>query len=178
MAENVTIARPYAKAAFEFARERNELARWSQLLAVASAVVADPKVERLLSSPHVTPAQLVDLIAGIVGDTLDEHGRNFLNTLAENRRLGLLPQIASIYEALRAEVEQIADVHVTAAMTLSDAQRERLTRALKKRLQREIRLHESVDPALIGGAVVRAGDLVIDGSLKARLDRLAAELVH
>ncbi len=123
-------------------------------------------------------AQLVDLIAGILGDTLDEHGKNFLNTLAQNRRLSLLPEIAAIYETLRADIEQIADVHVTSAMALTDEQRNRLAAALKKRLRREVRLHESVDPALVGGAVVRSGDLVVDGSLRAGLERLATELTH
>lgn len=178
MAEKVTIARPYAKAAFEHARERNSFARWSELLATASAVVADPSVEKLLVSPRVTPAQLVELIASVVGNTLDEQGKNFLNTLAQNRRLGLLPEIAAIYETLRADVEQIADVHVTSAIALDAAQQARLTSALKKRLRREVRLHVSVDPSLIGGAIVRSGDLVIDGSLKAGLDRLAVEIAH
>ena len=177
MAERVTIARPYAKAAFEHARERKAFARWSELLATASAVVADPNVEKLLSNPRVTPAQLVDLIAGVVGE-LDDQGKNFLNTLAQNRRLGLLPEISANYEKLRAEIEQIADVHVTSAIALDDAQRARLTAALKKRLRREVRLHVSVDPSLIGGAIVRSGDLVIDGSLKSGLDRLAMEIAH
>ena len=178
MAEKVTIARPYAKAAFEFARERNTFARWSDALRIASAVVADPSVEKLLNSPRVAAAQLVDLIAGVAGDALDEKGKNFLNTLAQNRRLGLLPEIAATYETLRAEIEQVADVHVTSAVPLDAAQRAKLTAALKKRLRREVRLHESVDKTLIGGAVVRSGDMVIDGSLRARLDRLAGEISH
>jgi len=177
MAEKVTIARPYAKAAFEYAHERNEFDRWSQLLATASAVVADPAVEKLLVSPRVTPAQLVELITSVIGGA-DEKGVNFLNTLAQNRRLALLPEIAAIFEKMRADIEQVADVQVTSAIALNDAQRARLTAALKKRLRREVRLHESVDPSLIGGAIVRAGDLVIDGSLKAGLDRLAVELTH
>lgn len=178
MAEKVTIARPYAKAAFQYARERNVFAQWSELLATSSAVVADERVEKLLSSPRVTPSELSDLIAGVVGQGLDANGKNFLNTLAQNRRLGLLPEIAAMYEALRAEIEQIADVEVISATDLTDAQRARLTNALKKRLRRDVRLHVSVDPALIGGAIVRCGDLVIDGSLKARLDRLALDIAH
>lgn len=178
MAEKVTIARPYAKAAFEYAREHNTFPRWSELLATSSAVVADPNVEPLLANPRVTPAQLVELIASIAGNSLDEQGKNFLNTLAHNRRLGLLPEIAAMYETLRAEIEQIADVHVTSAAALNEAQRARLTSALKKRLRREVRLHENVDASLIGGAIVRSGDLVIDGSLKAGLDRLAVALTH
>jgi F-type H+-transporting ATPase subunit delta len=178
MAEKVTIARPYAKAVFEHAREHNAFAHWSELLALGSAIVADANVQKLIASPRVTPAQLVDFIADIIGDKLDDKGRNFINLLAQNRRLALLPEIASIYEELRAEVEQVADVHITSAFALDDAQRARLTNALKKRLRREVRLHEKVDPSLIGGAIVRAGDLVIDGSLKAGLERLAQEIAQ
>jgi F-type H+-transporting ATPase subunit delta len=178
MAEKVTIARPYAKAAFEYARESKQFAQWSELLATASAVVADERVEALLSSPRVKPADLVDVIAGVAGRTLDANGKNFLDTLATNRRLGFLPEIAAMYESLRAEIEKIADVEVISAVELNAAQRDRLTTVLKKRLQREVRLHVSVDPSLIGGAIVRSGDLVIDGSLKARLDRLAADITH
>lgn len=182
MAEKVTIARPYAKAAFEYARAQNALGRWSDTLAIASAVVADERVSKLLSSPRVTPDQLVGFIADIVntaaGGELDEQGRNFLGTLAQNRRLGLLPQIVAIYEVLRAEVENIADVQVTSAIALDDAQRQRLTLALRKRLKHEVRLHCDIDASLIGGAIVRSGDLVIDGSLKARLARLASDIAH
>jgi F-type H+-transporting ATPase subunit delta len=178
MAEKVTIARPYAKAAFEYAREHQRLAAWSQLLATASAVVSDERVAKLLNNPRVTPEDLAGLIAETCGSSLDEHGRNFIRALAENRRLNVLPEIAAIYEVYRAEEENVADVYVTSAVQLDDAQRQRLTEALKKRLQREIRMHVDVDPSLIGGAIVRSGDLVIDGSLKSRLERLAAELTN
>jgi len=178
MAEKVTIARPYARAAFEYASANKAFGRWSELLATASAVVADERVERLLTNPRVAPEQLVGLIADIAGTGIDEHGRNFLGMLAQNRRLGVLPEIAASYEVLRAEVENIADVQITSAVALTDAQRERLAAALKKRLQREVRLHCEVDAALIGGAVVRSGDLVIDGSLRARLERLAGDIAR
>ena len=178
MAEKATIARPYAKAAFQYARERDAFAQWSETLATAAAVVADERVEKLLTNPRVTPADLVELIASIAGQSLDANGRNFLTALAQNRRLGLLPEIAAMYELLRADIEKTADVEVVSATELSEAQRSRLTAALKKRLQREVRLHVSVDASLIGGAIVRSGDLVIDGSLKARLDRLALDIAH
>jgi len=178
MAEKVTIARPYARAAFEYASAHNAFGRWSELLATASAVVADERVERLLTNPRVTAEQLVGLIADIAGTGVDEHGRNFLGVLAQNRRLGVLPEIAASYEVLRAEVENVADVQITSAVALTEAQRERLAAALKKRLQREVRLHCEVDATLIGGAVVRSGDLVIDGSLKARLERLAGAIAR
>lgn len=182
MAEKATIARPYAKAAFEYAREQDVLARWSDFLADASAVVMDGRVRKLLLSPRVMPADLVEVISGVCGASLekpvDEPMDNFLDTLAHNRRLHLLPQIAAIFETLRADVENMADVQVASAMALDDVQRTRLRKALTKRLRREVRLHVDVDPSLIGGAIVRCGDFVIDGSLKARLQRLASELMH
>jgi F-type H+-transporting ATPase subunit delta len=180
MAERLTQARPYGKAAFEHARERKDFARWSQLLSLVATAVSDARVARLLANPMITPVQLVGLLAdvasGELGGKLDEHHRNFLETLAHNRRLGLLPEIASIYETLRAQTENIADVQVVSAFPLEPVQRERLTLALKKRMGCEIRLSCEVDPQLIGGAVVRSGDMVIDGSLRARLDRLAGEI--
>jgi F-type H+-transporting ATPase subunit delta len=174
MAEKATIARPYAKAAFQYAREHNAFDRWSQVLATGAAVVADERAAPLLTNPRVKPEDLVALIADVCGGALDEHGRNFLLTLATNRRLALLPNIAKMFETLRAEVENVLDVQLVSAVQLDEAQRARMSEALKKRFKREIRLHCSIDPALIGGAIVRAGDFVIDGSLKARLERLTS----
>ena len=176
MAEKVTLARPYARAAFEAAREHKDFERWSEMLAAAATTVDDERVVKLLSSPRVQLTDLVELVAAASG--ADERGRNFLSTLAQNRRLGVLPEVAALYEELRAEIENIADVHVTSAVQLDEAQRTRLAAALKKRLKREVRLHCAVDAGLIGGAVVRAGDFVIDGSLKARLERLASQIMH
>lgn len=178
MVEKATIARPYAKAAFESAREHNAFERWSTVLAIASSVVQDERVAPLLSSPRVAPEELTGLIADLAGESMNDHTRNFLATLAGNRRLALLPEIAAKFEELRAEAENIADVQVISAVALDEAQRQRLATALKKRLQRDVRLHCEVDESLIGGAIVRAGDFVIDGSLKARLDRLAVEMTQ
>jgi F-type H+-transporting ATPase subunit delta len=178
MAEKATIARPYAKAAFESAREHKNLGVWSQTLALAGSVVADERVSKLLTNPRIKPADLINLIAEAAGGAIDQHIRNFLVTLADNRRLGLLPQIAAMYERLRADVENVADVHIVSAAPLTDAQRQRLAAAVQKRLQREVRLHCEVDASLLGGAIVRSGDFVIDGSLKARLERLASAMVH
>ena len=178
MAEKVTIARPYAKAAFEHARAKGDFTRWSQILAAGAAVVRDDRVAKLLASPRVKSSDLVELVADASAGALDENGRNFMLTLANNRRLGLLPEIASMFEELRAEAESIADVQIVSAVPLDAARRDRLSAALKKRLNREIRLHCAVDPTLLGGAVVRSGDFVIDGSLKAGLDRLASEMTH
>jgi F-type H+-transporting ATPase subunit delta len=130
----------------------------------------------LLTNPRVSADDLVSLISEAAGGALDDHGRNFIATLAHNRRLGLLPEIAAQFETLRAEVENVADVRVTSAVQLNEAQQQRLSSALKRRLKREVRLHCEVDPSLIGGAIVRAGDFVIDGSLRARLERLAGAM--
>ncbi len=174
MAEKATIARPYARAAFEHARSTNALGRWSELLALASQVVSDARVKPLLGNPHISVEQLVELVAGLAGERTGDDGRNFLRALAANRRLGTLPEIAVQFEVLRALVENVVDVEVIAAMEVNEAQARRLSQALRTRLGRDVRLHTRIDAALIGGAIVRAGDLVIDGSLKGQLERLAA----
>lgn len=175
-ADRTTIARPYAKAAFAEARHSGRLQQWSEALRVAAAVVRDPRVEALLDNPHMTPFGLAMLVIDIAGEQLDEHGRNFVRMLAENRRLGYLPEISSLFDELRDREEGWVDVTVTSAVQLSPEQQSALADALARRLNRKVRIHGEVDPALIGGAVLRAGDLVIDGSLRSRLDRMAYEL--
>jgi F-type H+-transporting ATPase subunit delta len=174
MAERITTARPYAKAIFALARKGNTLAAMSTGLQRAASVVADPQVHPLLGNPHVTPAQLAGLVNDIAG--LDENGRNFVSLLAQNRRLGFLPEIAALFEQMKSEVENAVDVEVVAASQLTSEQEGRYAAALQKKLGRQVRLHTRVDGSLLGGAVLKAGDLVIDGSLKGRLDRLAIEL--
>jgi F-type H+-transporting ATPase subunit delta len=176
MAERITTARPYAKAIFALARKSNTLANTATGLRLAAEVVADPRVAPLLGSPHVTPAQLADLVTGIAGSSLDENGRNFINLLAQNRRLGFLPEIAALFEQMKAEVENAVDVEVTAAVPLTPDQESRYAAALQKKLGRSVRLHTKVDGSLLGGAVLKAGDLVIDGSIKGRIERMATEL--
>ena len=176
MADRSTIARPYARAAFEEARTDKRLAPWFEALTTGAAVVQDPRVKNLLGDPLVTPAQLAQLVIDIAGSGLDEHGQNFVRTLAENRRLGFLSEIAVIFSELKDAEEGIVDVTVTSAAPLDQQQQLTLTEALARRLKRQVRLHCETDTTLIGGAVLRAGDLVIDGSLRTRLDRLATEL--
>lgn len=176
MADRATIARPYARAAFAHAKERNDLPGWSKLLGTAAAVAADSRVARLIGNPRVTGDELVELLTGIAGGAGGAEGRNFLRAMAQNRRLALLPEIAAQFETLRAEVENVIDVEIVAAREIAAPQQKRLTEALKRRLGREVRMHTRIDETLIGGAVVRAGDLVIDGSLKGRLARLASAL--
>ena len=176
MAERTTTARPYAKAIFALARKGNSLAATSASLIRAAEVVSDPRVRALLGSPHVTAAQLAELVAGVTGPGLDEYGRNFITLLAQNRRLGFLPEIAALFEQMKADVENAVDVEVIAASKLTPDQESRYAAALQKKLGRTVRLHTRVDGSLIGGAVLKAGDLVIDGSVKGRLDRLAVEM--
>ena len=176
MADRRTIARPYARAAFEEARKNGGLAPWSEALQAAAIVVKDPRVASLLDNPRVTPEQLAGLVDGIAAAPLGEHGANFVRTLADNRRLGYLPEIAELFDTLKDDAEGVADVTVTSAATLDEAQRARIAASLEQRLKRKVRLHCAVDPQLIGGAVLRSGDLVIDGSLRTRLDRIAYEL--
>ena len=176
MAERATVARPYAKAAFGFAREQGRLAAWSRWLATARAVVQSGEYQALERSPGVRSRQLLELVAGICGEGLDANGRAFLDLLAENGRLDYLPEIAARFEELVAEDQNVAEVEIVSATTLDERQRERLAGALRKRLRRDVRLHCTVDPELIGGAVVRSGDLLIDGSLKGKLERLETEL--
>lgn len=178
MADRATIARPYARAAFEHARAGKDLAAWSQLLGSSAAAVAQPQVARLLSHPLVTGEQLVGLLVDVSKKAGGAEGRNFLMTLGENRRLGYLPEIAAQFEVLRAEVEGVIDVEVVAAREIAAPQKKRLETALEKRLGREVRMQIRLDDSLLGGAVVRAGDLVIDGSLKGRLARLSSALTN
>ncbi|HUI60785.1 MAG TPA: F0F1 ATP synthase subunit delta [Steroidobacteraceae bacterium] len=176
MADKLTIARPYARAAFEEASSENRLTQWSDSLQVAAQVVQDPRVATLIGHPQVTPEQLAQLLIDIAGPALGEHGANFVRTLAANHRLLYLPEVSALFEVLKDEAQGVADVTVTSAAALDESQKQKLSTALEKRLKRKVRLHAQVDPNLIGGAILRSGDLVIDGSLSSRLERIAYEL--
>ncbi len=173
MADSATVARPYARAAFEHAHTAGQLAPWGEMLARAGAAVTDERVASLIGNPHVLRADLVALVAEVAGAASDGKAHNFIQLLAANNRLALLPQIAQQYEALRAEVENTVDVTVASALPLTAEQSDKLAQALTRRLRRTVRLTATVDASLIGGAVVRAGDFVIDGSLRGRVERLA-----
>lgn len=178
MADRLTIARPYARAAFRVAG-RKLAEGWSQGLHVAAATVRDARVVSLLGNPRVTPQQLAALVNGVISDAgigLGAEGENFVRLLADNRRLGYLPEIAQRFDELKDAAFGVADVTVTAAAALDKAEQDKLAAALAKKLDRQVRLHCAVDKELIGGAVLQAGDLVIDGSLRTRLQRLAYEL--
>jgi F-type H+-transporting ATPase subunit delta len=177
VADTATIARPYARAAFEYARDASALPAWSELLAKVGEALGDERVAALVGNPHVRNAELVDFLLDLAGAGGNANARNFLRLLAENCRLEAVPAIAAQYEVLRSEVEHTVDVTVTSALPLTAEQSAKLTAALAKRLQRTVRLHAETDPALIGGAIVRAGDFVVDGSLRGRVERLGTAMV-
>jgi F-type H+-transporting ATPase subunit delta len=176
MAERITIARPYAKAVFVEARNGKQLPHWSEIIGVGASIVSDERVKPLLDNPRVSPQQLVDLICDVGGKAFDAHARNFLGVMAENHRLGFLPEVAQLYAKMRADYERVLDVMVASAVELSKEQRERFTAALAKRFDRDVRLHTKIDTSLLGGAVVQADDLVIDGSVRGGLAQLATQI--
>ncbi len=177
MAELSTLARPYAKAVFERAQAEGKLAEWSEALNALAEVTEVPEAAQLIGSPQVSEGQLADVIGAACGG-LDDAAKNLLQLLIENRRLSAARAIAEQYEALRAAAENRVDVDVVSATELSQAQQDKLAAALKQRLNSDVRLSCSVNPELMGGAVLKAGDLVIDGSLRADLQRLAHAVTH
>ena len=178
MSSLTTLARPYAKAAFELARGRQELGAWDDMLRLAGAIVAEDSVAVLLENPDVGRAQVLEIITGAAGDAFDDRFRGFLSVLSANNRLALLPQIGALFRALRQEAENRLSVRVVSAVPLDDDQSERMKKALSSRFNCEIELDNEIDAGVIGGAVVYAGDQVIDGSLKGRLQKLSNSLAH
>lgn len=177
MAQSITLARPYARAAFELAHGADALAAWSHALTFAAAVAKDSHVAGLGNDPRVQPAQLVALHLP-QGMTEDAPFARFLGQLAAHRRLMLLPEVAELFEQYKRESESQLLVKVTSAMALEAAQAEQLKASLKRRFKREIELETAVDPALLGGVVIDTGNEVIDGSARGRLERLAGALTH
>ncbi len=173
MAELSTLARPYARAAFEYALDKQQLAQWSEQLATAAAVVADSGMEAFLSDPSLTAAQQASMLGDVCGDALNAQMRNFIAVLASNKRLALLPEIHSLFAQYKANKEKSVDVEVVSAFDLADEARDRLAQALGKKLEREVTVRTSTDSDLLGGVLIRAGDLVIDGSVRGRLNKLA-----
>ena len=178
MAEKSTIARPYAQAAFGIAQEQNELARWSDMLGFAAVVVTDDAMQVYISNPKVELETLTKLMVEVCGDQLNDLGKNFIKVLVANKRLSVLPEIAVLYNQFRADAEKTVEAEVISAFPLTDAQQNSLIEGLKKRLGRDVSLVSKVDENLMGGAIVRAGDLVIDGSVSGQLSKLETTLLH
>ncbi len=175
MSQALTVARPYARAAFATAQGEGSLAAWSQALAFTAHVAADPNVAALLPNPGLLPADAVSLLAP---EGASESFTRFLGVLAEGRRLPQLPEIAALYEELRAEAEHVVRAKVTSAAVLPAAELEQIKAALKQRFGRDVQVETAIDESLIGGAVIDAGNVVIDGSLKGKLARLQSALTH
>ena len=175
MSQALTLARPYARAAFGIARDEGAFAAWSDALGFAARVAADPRVARILGNPKLSDAEAVALLAP---QGAGESVGRFLALLSDNRRLPLLPEIAGLYEQLRNEAEHVVKATVTSAAALPDAELESIRAALRKRFGCEVELETAIDESLIGGAMIDAGDVVIDGSLKGKLARLEAALAQ
>ncbi|MDH5648260.1 MAG: F0F1 ATP synthase subunit delta [Gammaproteobacteria bacterium] len=178
MAERKTLARPYAEAVFALAKERNTLSKTSELLQWIKAVVADEIISDLVDDPGVPREKIAEVIADVCGERIDEAGLNFLRLLLENRRLVLMPEIVALFEQLKADEEGSVEAHVTSAYKLTGEQSNAIAAGLKKKLGREINLVSTVDKSLVGGVVIRAGDLIIDGSVKGYLRELSSQLNH
>ncbi|MDX1598504.1 MAG: F0F1 ATP synthase subunit delta [Marinobacter sp.] len=176
MAELRTLARPYAKAAFAAAQEHEQLAEWSQVLTVAGQVTANEDIRQLLANPELEEQKKADLILEVVEGDVTEQVRNFFAVLAANRRLPLLPEIAALFNTYRADLERTVGIEITAAFELTDEQQQQLAQALSKKLERKVSLAASMDKSLIGGAIIRTGDLVIDASVRGKLTKLADAL--
>lgn len=176
MAELQTLARPYAKAVFQLARDSGSLKEWSARLAAIAAAVQVPETAALIGHPRVTRQMLSDALAQSLGGSIGTEGQGMARLLAENGRLKLAPQIAEQFEALRAEAESRVDVEITSASEVHDAQRSALGAAIGQRLHRQVAIEWKTDESLIAGAVVRAGDLVIDGSVSGELARMKSAL--
>lgn len=175
MAEALTLARPYARAAFEVADAAAALDTWSVALLSAAAAVRDPDVAGLLGSPALPGERLAALIVDVIGSAPEGVSR-LVHELARNKRLALLPEISTQFEVLRAERQKTVAVEIQTAFDVPEALLKSLAVALKRRLQREISVSTTMDPSLIGGAVIRAGDTVIDASVRGRLSKLAEAL--
>ena len=177
MSELITVARPYAQAAFDLSRETGALQAWSDSLAFAAAVAGDAAMVDAIENPNMTIDQRAELFIAVCADSLDDSGRNFIRLLAENGRLTALPEIAELFETLRAEEDGCIEATVVSAKPLNDAQQAELIAALKKRFDRDVTLQCETDESLLAGAIIRAGDTVIDGSMRGRLEKFTTALV-
>ena len=178
MAELATLARPYANAVFVLARDNGALDLWARRLAVLAAAADQERVRTLLQSPEVPAEQKALQLAKVCGEEIDDRGRALLRVLARNGRLPLLGEISRRFEELKAAEERNLDVEVLSTYPLTDAQAKRLADALQAKFGKQVRLSSEVDASLLGGVVVRAGDTVIDGSVRGRLDKLAESLAR
>lgn len=175
--DNTTLARPYAKAFFEYALEQDALLQWSSFLDVAAQISSHADVIDLLKNPQVTDEQLIELYESVCSRLLDESKKNAVRLLTMNRRLALFPEMASLFEEFRAEHEKVISVEFISKTEPSEQQKQKIIDVLKKRLNSNVDLQCRSDDTFLGGAIIRAGDLVIDGSIKSKLVKLRKELI-
>jgi F-type H+-transporting ATPase subunit delta len=173
MAELSTLARPYAKAAFEYAKDKGDLAAWSEQLSTVAAVTEAEGMDAVLNNPSLTDAEQARILNEVCGDATGDAMKNFVSILADNKRLSLLPEISSQFELYKANQEKSVDVQVISAFDLADETVGRLADVLGRKLERDVKVSSSTDRDLLGGVLIRAGDLVIDGSVRGRLNKLA-----
>lgn len=173
MAEMITIARPYAEAVFKRAIEKKAAPHWSDMLEMMAAVASDPDMANLVGNPKVDRAQLAEIFESVCEGVLDEEARQLVRLLVENHRIGALPAIHAQFETLRHQHEGVLDAQITSAFSMTAPELDGLVNGLEKRFGRKIRAEVTVDASLIGGVKVTVGDLVIDGSVRARIDQMA-----
>lgn len=177
MAEPVTVARPYAEAVFKLAAQANMLPAWSVALANIDGVVADVRVQKLISDPNVSAQQLEGLVLGVVGDRISGEARNFVQVLVNNGRLELMPHIRAHFEALKREKEGVLEAKIISALPIGDDQVKQLVAQLETKYQRKVVAQVETDASLIGGVKIIVGDKVIDATVRGKLDAMAAALV-
>ena len=176
MSELATLARPYAAAVFKRAKETGTTDGWSRALAFIAAVLKDKDVSAIVGNPKIGNERKLALMLDLCGDQVDQEGANFLKLLVQNKRLGLAAQIAEIYEAYKSEDEGYVEVEVASAYALNKEAKEQLSSSLEKSLNKKIHMNVTVDKSLIGGVLVRAGDRVIDGSVRGQLKQMQKAL--
>ena len=176
MSEQISLARPYAKAIFELARDAGEYAGWSDQLELLAMIAQDAAMIGVINNPDVSEQQLAELIIDVAGDLLNEQGRNLVKLLARNDRVSAVADINQQFLILRDEAEQVIEAQLITASEVDEAQKKKIEAALSNRLGKQIKLEATVDESLIGGAIVRAGDWVVDGSVKAQLQELVGAI--
>lgn len=176
MSELSTLARPYAAAVFKRARETSAAEQWSQMLKFIAEVVKDKDISGIIENPKIGQDRLIQLLLDICQGRLNEEGENFLKILVQNDRLTLAPQISKLYETHKADAEGYVDVDVTTAYSFTKEEQKKFTSALEKTLAKKVRISVNVDKSLIGGFLAKAGDRVIDGSIKGRLQQMQKTL--
>ena len=177
MAELLTLARPYAKAAFAYASEQNAIDNWSTALQLLGAAVQDDAFSAYLNRPELTPTEQVSVFAKVLGEQPSAAVSNFLTLLADNGRLALLPEIEAEFEQLKSQNNNTVDVVIESAFPMSSVQEQLLAHALEKRFETAVNVSVEVNPALIAGVVIRAGDQVIDDSARNKLEKMRTRLL-